>query len=55
MAENFSEKEKSPSAHIFRLVKKIYVKEGMFRGFYKGMTINFFKVSSSLKLTLRGL
>jgi hypothetical protein len=45
VSSNFTETNAGKSS-IFALMKKIYTKEGFFRGFYKGMTINFFKVSS---------
>jgi hypothetical protein len=43
VSSNFTEAN-AARLNLGALIKKIYVKEGIFRGFYKGLTINFIKV-----------
>lgn len=47
---NFTEQGKNASQYgIISMIKCIYTKEGFFKGFYKGVTVNFFKVSDQNK------
>ena len=48
-ADNFTVIEKN-GLGLIGLIKKIYKEEGLFRGFYKGTTLNFVKVSQALLL-----
>lgn len=46
VTQNFTETNNG-SVNILNLMREIYTKEGIFRGFYKGITVNFVKVSDS--------
>ena len=47
VTQNFTESNFG-SVSILGLIKEIYLKEGVLRGFYKGITVNFVKVRAAV-------